>query len=162
MLIVLNLHIVLIVFIVFIVLIVLIVLIVFSVLIVFFVFTVLGGARAKASPFIQASLERRSRDRSPLPTPPAHRTYPYFSLTFYFLSMIVFGPGLGISVGALTLPEVVWNRNLRFSSSVPLRSAPPSRFFEDPKGQTTSYTVSREEKCSITIFPDKRDYELLR
>ena len=53
----------------------------------------------------------------------------FLSLSFSLSLYNCFGPDLGISVGVLTLPEVVWNRNLGFSSSGPLRPAPPSRFF---------------------------------
>ena len=75
---------------------------------------------------MQASWERRSRGRLPLPGPTSSPKLPLFSLSLFLsLSISAFGSDLGISVGVLTLPEVVWNRNLGFSRPTATRPSLP-------------------------------------
>ena len=86
---------------------------------------------------MQASRKRRSKEPTALPTPPAHQlAHLYFSFLSSLFSLFLYGyygPDLGISVGVLTLPEVVWNRNLGFSR--PTATRPSLSIFHGEAGR---------------------------
>ena len=81
-----------------------------------------GSARTQNRSFIQAPWETAVEG----PTTPAQpHQLTELHLFFLFLFLPTFGTDLGISVGVLTLPEVVWNRNLGFSRPTATRPSLP-------------------------------------